>query len=84
MEQEKYTQRVLNTLQRAQQNAALHYHQEIGSLHVLLALVQEPEGLLETIFQEAGADLAMLQQRLEQQLRKIPSVKGQDRLTMSL
>ena len=66
MEQEKYTQRVLNTLQRAQQNAALHYHQEIGSLHVLLALVQEPEGLLETIFQEAGADLAMLQQRLEQ------------------
>ena len=51
MEQEKYTQRVLNTLQRAQQNAALHYHQEIGSLHVLLALVQEPEGLLETIFQ---------------------------------
>ena len=84
MEQEKYTQRVLNTLQRAQQNAALHYHQEIGSLHVLLALVQEPEGLLETIFQEAGADLAMLQQRLEQQLRKIPSVKGQDRLTMSV
>ena len=68
MEQEKYTQRVLNTLQRAQQNAALHYHQEISSLHVLLALVQEPEGLLETIFQEAGADLAMLQQRLEQQL----------------
>ena len=84
MEQEKYTQRVLNTLQRAQQNAALHYHQEISSLHVLLALVQEPEGLLETIFQEAGADLAMLQQRLEQQLRKIPSVKGQDRLTMSV
>ena len=84
MEQEKYTQRVLNTLQRAQQNAALHYHQEISSLHVLLALVQEPEGLLETIFQEAGADLAMLQQRLEQQLKKIPSVKGQDRLTMSV
>ncbi len=84
MEQEKYTQRVLNTLQRAQQNAALHYHQEITSLHVLLALVQEPEGLLETIFQEAGADLGMLQQRLEQQLRKIPSVKGQDRLTMSV
>ena len=84
MEQEKYTQRVLNTLQRAQQNAALHYHQEITSLHVILALVQEPEGLLETIFQEAGADLGMLQQRLEQQLRKIPSVKGQDRLTMSV
>ena len=84
MNQEKYTQRVLHTLQAAQQNAALHYHQEISSLHVLLALVQEPEGLLETIFQEAGADLGLLQQRLEQQLQKIPSVKGQDRLTMSV
>lgn len=84
MNQEKYTQRVLNTLQTAQQNAALHYHQEISSLHVLLALVQEPEGLLETIFQEAGADLGMLQQRIEAQLRKVPSVKGQDRLTMSV
>ena len=84
MNQEKYTQRVLNTMQSAQQNAALHYHQEIGSLHVLLALAQEPEGILATIFQEAGVDLGMLQSRLEQQLRKIPSVKGQDRLTMSV
>ncbi len=84
MEQEKYTQRVLNTLQSAQQNAALHYHQEIGSLHVLLALSQEPEGLLETIFQELGVDLGMFRTSLEAALRKIPSVKGQDRLTMSV
>lgn len=84
MEQEKYTQRVLNTLQAAQQNAALHYHQEITSLHVLLALAKEPEGLLETIFQEANVDLGMLKERVEQELRKIPSVKGQDRLSMSV
>ena len=84
MEQEKYTQRVLNTLQSAQQNAALHYHQEIGSLHVLLALSQEPEGLLETIFQELGVDLGLFRTSLEAALRKIPSVKGQDRLTMSV
>lgn len=79
-----FTQRVLNTLQTAQQNAALRYHQEITSLHVLLALVQEPEGLLATIFEEADADTAMLASRLEQQLKKIPSVKGQDRLSMSV
>lgn len=79
-----YTQRVLNTLQRAQQNAALRYHQEITSLHVLWAMAQEPEGLLETIFQEANADVAMLTTSIEQQLKKIPAVKGQDRLTMSV
>ncbi|MBE6105537.1 ATP-dependent chaperone ClpB [Anaerovibrio lipolyticus] len=84
MEQEKYTQRVLNTLQSAQQNAALRYHQEITSLHVLMALAQEPEGLLGTIFQEAGVDIRMLQTSVEEHLKKIPSVKGQDRLTMSI
>ena len=75
MEQEKYTQRVLNTLQSAQQNAALRYHQEITSLHVLMALAQEPEGLLGTIFQEAGVDNRMLQTSVEEHLKKIPSVK---------
>ncbi|MCR5176702.1 MAG: ATP-dependent chaperone ClpB [Anaerovibrio sp.] len=84
MEQEKYTQRVLNTLQSAQQNAALHYHQEIGSLHVLLALSKEPEGLLETVFNDLQVDIRSLQASLENQLKKIPSVKGQDRLTMSV
>lgn len=79
-----YTQRVLNTLQRAQQNAALRYHQEITSLHVLWAMAQEPEGLLETIFQEANVDAAMLTTSIEQQLKKIPAVKGQDHLTMSV
>ncbi|MBR1760014.1 MAG: ATP-dependent chaperone ClpB [Schwartzia sp.] len=81
---EKYTQKTLEALQTAQQTAALHYHQEITSAHLLLALVKEPEGLLATIFEEAKTDLAMLRARLEQLLRKIPSVKGQDRLTMGV
>ncbi len=81
---EKYTQKTLEALQTAQQTAALHYHQEITSAHLLLALVKEPEGLLATIFEEANTDLAMLRARLEQLLRKIPSVKGQDRLTMGV
>ncbi len=81
---EKYTQKTLEALQTAQQTAALHYHQEITSVHLLLALVKEPEGLLATIFEEASVDLAMLRARLEQLLRKIPSVKGQDRLTMGV
>lgn len=84
MAEEKYTQKVLTALQNAQQTAALHYHQELTSSHVLLSLVQEPEGLLSTIFSECKTDLPMLKVRLEQNLKKIPSVKGQDRLTMSV
>jgi len=84
MAEEKYTQKVLTALQSAQQNAAMHYHQEITSTHLLLALVKEPEGLLSTIFDECQTDLPMLKVRLEQILKKIPAVKGQDRLTMSV
>mgnify|MGYP000704890840 FL=1 len=50
MEQDKYTARTLAALQSAQQIAAMRYHQEITSAHVLLALAKEPEGLLATIF----------------------------------
>lgn len=84
MGEEKYTQKTLTALQTAQQTAALHYHQEITSAHLLLALAKEPEGLLQTIFDEANTDIPMLKARLEQELSKIPSVKGQERLTMGV
>jgi len=83
MGEEKYTQKVMAAMQTAQQAAALHYHQEITTAHFLLALAKEPEGLLNTIFQECNTDLVMLKTRVEQVLRKIPSVKGQDRLSMN-
>ncbi len=84
MSNEKYTQKVLTALQNAQQNAAMHYNQEITSAHVLLAMVKEPEGLLETIFSENKTDLPMLKMRLEQVISRIPQVHGQDRLAMSV
>ena len=83
MGEEKYTQKVLEAMQSAQQEAALRYHQEITSAHVLSALIKEPEGLLATIFAECRVDLPMLKAKLEQILKKIPSVKGQSRLGMS-
>ena len=84
MGEEKYTAKTLAALQAAQQTAALRYHQEITSLHALLALAKEPEGLLQTIFDDCNVDLGMLRSRLEQELAKIPSVKGQDRLAMGM
>ena len=75
---EKYTAKALEAMQRAQQTAALKYHQEFNSIHVLLALAKEPEGLLKTIFEECKTDLPMLKVRLEKELNKIPSVKGQE------
>ena len=84
MGEERYTEKALAAMQTAQQAAAMRYQQEITSAHLLYALVQEPEGLLETIFEDCGTDQAMLRARLEQELSKLPSVKGQDRLTMGM
>ncbi len=84
MGEERYTAKTLAALQAAQQTAALRYHQEITSAHAMLALVKEPEGLLSDIFAECGTDLPMFKTRLEQILSRIPSVKGQDRLSMGM
>ena len=83
MGNEKYTQKVIDVFQTAQQIAALHYNQEITSVHMLMGLVKEPKGLLDTIFKECHTDVPMLQARLEQLLKKIPSVKGQSQLSMA-
>ena len=84
MEQDKYTARTLAALQSAQQIAAMRYHQEITSAHVLLALAKEPEGLLATIFDVCGVDLPMLKARLEKEIACIPSVRGTNRLGMGM
>lgn len=84
MSEEKYTQKVLDVLQLAQQTAALHYHQELTSVHVLSALLKEPEGLLLTIFEECHVDLNLFKSQIDHALKKIPSVHGQSRLTMSV
>ncbi len=81
---EKYTTKAQQALQAAQQLAAMKYHQEFNSLHLMLALAKEPEGLLATIFAECQTDLPMLKVKLEAELNKIPQVKGQERLAMGI
>ena len=81
---EKYTTKAMAAMQAAQQLAAMRYNQEFNSVHLLLALAKEPEGLLATIFAECETDLPMLKVKLEAELNKIPSVKGQERLTMGV
>ena len=81
---EKYTNKAQQAMQAAQQLAAMKYHQEFNSLHLMLALAKEPEGLLATIFAECQTDLPMLKVKLEAELNKIPQVKGQERLSMGV
>ena len=81
---EKFTNKAQAAIQSAQQQAAMKYHQEFNSTHLMAALAKEPEGLLATIFADCQTDLPMLKVRLESELNKIPSVRGQERLSMGV
>ncbi|MBP2641492.1 MAG: clpB1 [Firmicutes bacterium] len=78
MKEEKYTQKALQALQEAQQLAALHYHQEISTRHLLLALLKDTEGLNAYIFARSNVDVKLLTMKVEQLLKQTPSVRGQD------
>lgn len=75
---EKFTQRSLAVIQEAQQIAALHYHQEITTRHLMLALTRETDGILGAVFAQASVDTKLMATKLEQLLSQQPSVRGQE------
>ncbi|MEN6565423.1 MAG: ATP-dependent chaperone ClpB [Veillonellales bacterium] len=78
MDQEKFTQKAMAALQEAQQLAALYYHQEVTTRHLLMALVRDAEGMMAEILTQAKIDGNLFQSRLEQLLKNQPEVRGQD------
>ncbi len=78
MAQDNFTQKALAALQEAQQLSALHYHQEVTTKHLLVALVKDAEGLLKEILVQSQVDVKLFQTKLEQLLKEQPAVRGQD------
>ncbi|MEN6414224.1 MAG: ATP-dependent chaperone ClpB [Veillonellales bacterium] len=78
MAQEKFTQKAMAALQEAQQLAALYYHQEVTTRHLLMALVKDAEGMMAEILTQSKIDGNLFQSRLEQLLKNQPEVRGQD------
>ena len=81
---ERYSQEVLNILEAAQAKAMTNYHQELSTVHVLAALA-ESEGFFPFLLAQVGANAKQFKAEALELLKKLPSVKGQDRgLTMSV
>ena len=78
MAHDKFTQNAMTALQEAQQQSALYYHQEVTTRHLLLAFVKNPDGIAAEIFTQSKIDVQLLRTKLEQILKKQPSVRGQD------
>ncbi len=78
MQDEKYTQQAAQVMQEAQQLAALNYHQEITTVHLLLSLIKGGEGAVEFAFQKLQINSGQFAKQVELLLGKIPSVRGQE------
>lgn len=73
---DKYTQRVEEALFNSQTIAARYGHQELLPEHVLLALLEQTEGLAQRILSEAGVDSQTFRRRLEDFLKSLPGIRG--------
>jgi ATP-dependent Clp protease ATP-binding subunit ClpB len=73
---DKLTLKAQEALQEAQAIAEKREHQQIEPEHLLLALVQQTEGLIPQVFEKLGVSVPSLASRLEDALGKIPKVYG--------
>ncbi|MER6945188.1 ATP-dependent chaperone ClpB [Nonomuraea sp. NPDC000554] len=70
------TQKSQEALHDAQTKALRHGHTEVDGEHLLLALLEQPEGLAPRLVAQAGADEKRLRADLEDELSRRPKVSG--------
>ncbi|MEM6908923.1 MAG: ATP-dependent chaperone ClpB [Pseudomonadota bacterium] len=76
MNLEKFTDRAKGFLQSAQTVAIRMNHQRITPLHLLKALLEDPEGMAAGLIQRAGGEAALAVSAVDAGLAKIAAVTG--------
>ena len=76
MDPERLTQKSQEALHDAQTKALRFGHTEVDEEHLLLALLDQADGLTPRLLVQAGADPDMLRGELEAELAKRPRVSG--------
>lgn len=75
---ERYSEEVKAILEAAQQQAVMNYHQELTTVHVLVAFCGS-DGFFKYLLQSLHIDEALFAKEVKALLEKIPRVKGNDR-----
>jgi len=73
---EKFTLKSQEAVQTAQDLAGKLHHQQIESEHLLVALVEQPDGVVIPILKKLGADPGRIKADIEEALNKLPRVEG--------
>ena len=72
----RLTQKSQEALQDAQAKALRFGHTEVDGEHLLLALLDQPEGLVPRLLTQAGANPELIRSGLEAELQRKPHVSG--------
>jgi ATP-dependent Clp protease ATP-binding subunit ClpB len=73
---DKYTIKAQEAVVRAQETAQQKNHAEILPLHLLNALLDETDGVVQPLLQKIGANVARIQQLAKSELERLPTATG--------
>lgn len=76
MDLNQMTTKTQEAIMSAQSLAVSHHHQEVDTVHLLLTLLEQQDGLTVRIFQKMNVDIEALKQGVESLIKKKPSVTG--------
>ena len=77
MDLSKFTERARGVIQNAQTLATVQDHQRFMPVHLLKALMDDPEGLTRNLIERAQGRPAAIATAVEAELRKLPKVSGE-------
>lgn len=69
---ERFTERAQDATQRALEILQRYGHTQIDTEHIMLALLEQPEGVVSQILEELSVNIDMVVQRLDEDLRNSP------------
>ena len=72
----QFTQKSVEAVQAAQQMVSARQNQQIEQEHLLLALLEQKEGLIPQLMQKASVEPAALRQKLTAAVERLPQVSG--------
>ena len=73
---DRYTQKSLEIVRNAQSLARTHSHQQLEQVHILLALLQQEDGLAPQLLKKLEISAESLNAAAMAELRKLPQVTG--------
>src|SRR5574341_1046717 len=69
---DRFTERAQDAAQRALEILQRYGHTQIDTEHIMLALIEQPEGVVPQILETLGADIESIKKKLDEDLRSSP------------